>query len=50
MARSTSESEREPLALSRTFPLLAGYWSFGQFWGLWVITVTGLLAGRKGTQ
>lgn len=24
---------------SRTFPLLAGYWSFGQFWGVWVILV-----------
>ena len=20
-------------------PLLAGYWSFGQFWGVWVILV-----------
>ena len=20
-------------------PLLAGYWSFGQFWGVWVIVV-----------
>ena len=24
---------------SRIFPLLAGYWSFGQFWGVWVILV-----------
>ncbi len=24
---------------SRTLPLLAGYWSFGQFWGVWVILV-----------
>jgi MFS family permease len=39
MARSTSEGEREPLIRSRTFPLLAGYWSFGQFWGVWVILV-----------
>jgi hypothetical protein len=24
---------------SRTLPLLAGYWSFGQIWGVWVILV-----------
>jgi predicted MFS family arabinose efflux permease len=22
------------------WPLLAGYWAFGQFWGVWVITIT----------
>ncbi|MBA3364070.1 MAG: MFS transporter [Actinobacteria bacterium] len=39
MERSTSEGEHERLIRSRTFPLLAGYWSFGQFWGVWVILV-----------
>jgi len=39
MERSTSEGEHEPLIRSRTLPLLAGYWSFGQFWGVWVILV-----------
>jgi fucose permease len=39
MERSTSEGERDPLVRSRTLPLLAGYWSFGQFWGFWVILV-----------
>lgn len=38
MAR-TAEHGGEPLVRSRTFPLLAGYWSFGQFWGVWVILV-----------
>jgi fucose permease len=44
----------EPLVRSRTFPLLAGYWSFGQFWGFWVILVLefqrdhGLSEGRLG--
>lgn len=33
------EGEREPLARSRTAPLLARSWSFGQFWGVWVIPV-----------
>jgi MFS family permease len=39
---------------SRTLPLLAGYWSFGQFWGFWVILVFefqldhGLSEGRLG--
>jgi len=39
MQRSTSEGVQEPLIRSRTLPLLAGYWSFGQFWGVWVILV-----------
>ncbi|HUF59558.1 MAG TPA: MFS transporter [Actinomycetota bacterium] len=39
MERSTSEGDLEPLIRSRTLPLLAGYWSFGQFWGVWVILV-----------
>jgi len=39
MERSTAEGGREPLVRSRTFPLLAAYWSFGQFWGVWVILV-----------
>lgn len=38
MAR-TAEHGGEPLVRSRTVPLLAGYWSFGQFWGVWVILV-----------
>jgi predicted MFS family arabinose efflux permease len=33
------ERSPEPLARGRTLPLLAGYWSFGQFWGFWVILV-----------
>jgi MFS family permease len=39
MTRSATEDGREPLVRSRTFSLLAGYWSFGQFWGFWVILV-----------
>ncbi len=39
MERSSVESPRDPLSRSRTLPLLAGYWSFGQFWGVWVILV-----------
>ena len=39
MERSTSEGEREPPIGRRILPLLAGYWSFGQFWGVWVILV-----------
>ena len=39
MERSAAEGGREPLVRSRTFPLLAAYWSFGQFWGVWVILV-----------
>jgi MFS family permease len=39
MARSATGDGREPLVRTRTFPLLAGYWSFGQFWGVWVILV-----------
>lgn len=39
MARAEAERGREPLVRSRTLPLLAGYWSFGQFWGVWVILV-----------
>ena len=35
----TAEGALAPLTPSRTFPLLAGYWSFGQFWGVWVILV-----------
>ena len=26
--------------------LLAGYWSFGQFWGIWVILVSSFKRGR----
>jgi MFS family permease len=39
MARTAAEHGGEPLVRSRTLPLLAGYWSFGQFWGVWVILV-----------
>jgi fucose permease len=39
MPRAEAERGEEPLARSRTLPLLAGYWSFGQFWGVWVILV-----------
>jgi MFS family permease len=39
MERSGTEDGRQPLVRSRTFPLLAAYWSFGQFWGVWVILV-----------
>jgi len=39
MEGSTTEGGREALSRSRAFPLLAGYWSFGQFWGVWVILV-----------
>ena len=48
------ESPPESSARSRTLPLLAGYWSFGQFWGVWVILVLefqqdhGLTDGRLG--
>ena len=40
MARAEAAAHSgEPLVRSRTLPLLAGYWSFGQFWGVWVILV-----------
>ena len=39
MHRPTTEGGTEPLIRSRTVPLLAAYWSFGQFWGVWVILV-----------
>jgi cyanate permease len=39
MARAAAERGAESLVRTRTFPLLAGYWSFGQFWGVWVILV-----------
>jgi len=39
MPRPATEDDRDPLIRSRTFALLAGYWSFGQFWGFWVILV-----------
>jgi len=54
MDRPTVESPPESSARSRTLPLLAGYWSFGQFWGVWVILVLefqqdhGLTDGRLG--
>ena len=36
---ATPVEEGAPPFLRRTLPLLAGYWSFGQFWGFWVILV-----------
>ncbi len=39
MSRPEAEEGREPSVRGRTLPLLAGYWSFGQFWGFWVILV-----------
>jgi len=39
MERTATEGGREPPVRSRTVPLLAAYWSFGQFWGVWVILV-----------
>jgi MFS family permease len=54
MDRRTAGATAEPLVRSRTLPLLAGYWSFGQFWGFWVILVLefqldhGLSEGRLG--
>ncbi len=38
MALDETQAPRE-LVPGRTLPLLAGYWSFGQFWGYWVILV-----------
>jgi fucose permease len=38
--RSGDASRLEPIVFRRAIlPLLAGYWSFGQFWGVWVILV-----------
>ena len=54
MAQPTTRDAPAPVALARTRPLLAGYWSFGQFWGVWVILVLefqrhhGLSEGRLG--
>jgi hypothetical protein len=39
MARAEAQRAGEPRVRSTTLPLLAGYWSFGQFWGVWVILV-----------
>lgn len=40
-------AEAAPVAFRRTIlPLLAGYWSFGQFWGVWVILVFELQRDR----
>ena len=39
MDRAATEDGREPLFRTRTLPLLTAYWSFGQFWGVWVILV-----------
>jgi cyanate permease len=39
VGRPTTDRDGAPSVRSRTLPLLAGYWSFGQFWGVWVILV-----------
>jgi len=36
---SRGETRREGARAEPDLPLLAGYWSFGQFWGVWVILV-----------
>jgi hypothetical protein len=39
-AGSGDRSQRAPVRFRQDIlPLLAGYWSFGQFWGVWVILV-----------
>jgi MFS family permease len=38
---------QEPGRHPSVLPLLAGYWSFGQFWGLWVILVHEFLTLHK---
>jgi hypothetical protein len=54
MDRPAAHPATEPSVGGRTLPLLAGYWSFGQFWGFWVILVLefqrhhGLSEGRLG--
>ncbi|HET9672950.1 MAG TPA: MFS transporter [Actinomycetota bacterium] len=51
---AAQEGSPERLARGPTIALLAGYWSFGQFWGFWVILVLefqrhhGLSDGRLG--
>lgn len=51
---AAKDGSAEPAAPGLTAPLLAGYWSFGQFWGFWVILVLefqrhhGLTDGRLG--
>jgi MFS family permease len=37
--RTNDASVTAAVLRERTLPLLAGYWSFGQFWGFWVILV-----------
>lgn len=39
--------ERRSVPRSRVRALLAGYWGFGQFWGVWVIAITAY-NGRHG--
>ena len=36
---SSSRDVEPPSSRATSRPLLAGYWSFGQFWGVWVIVV-----------
>ena len=38
-APSEPGSSGARLFRDRIMPLLAGYWSFGQYWGVWVILV-----------
>jgi hypothetical protein len=39
-----------PVARREILPLLAGYWSFGQYWGSWVILVYDFLRGHGLSQ
>jgi len=40
MSTARETTARGPEVSSRQiFPLLAGYWAFGQYWGVWVILV-----------
>lgn len=39
---SARAGEADPNAARRIPALLAGYWAFGQFWGVWVIVIAGV--------
>ena len=38
-ATRAGDVDRHAVPPRASRPLLAGYWSFGQFWGVWVILV-----------
>lgn len=46
-ANARAPARLEPDAARRTRALLAGYWAFGQFWGVWVIVIADLNAERN---